>query len=118
MNGPQHYREAERLLATTTFTEGALYLDRHGDVWRHADGDFIHVKRPDDNTLNPSANPWVEDAHKVAADFGPMRHLTDRLGPAHEALLLWALQGKNTDDADVLDRAHVLIERARTEATR
>lgn len=105
------------------FTDGALYLDSHGDVWRFiaegVDGpEFLHVKRADDNTPNPGANRWCEAAESVARDFGPMRHLTDPLGSAHEALLLFALQGKDTSDDDVLHRVHVLIDMVRTEATR
>lgn len=99
-------------------TEEALYFDRHGDVWRYSAGEFVHVMRADENTPDPSVNRWAEDAEKIVRDFGPMTHLTDRLGPAHEALLLWALQGKNTDDVDVLDRVHALIDRCRTEVRR
>ncbi len=105
------------------FTDGALYFDSHGDVWRFiaegVDGpEFLHVKRADDNTPDPSANRWCEAAESVARDFGPMRHLTDPLKPAHEALLLWALIGKDTFDDDVVHRVHVLIDMIRAEAAR
>lgn len=96
-------------------TEEALYFDRHGDVWRYSAGEFVHVKRADEDTPDPSANRWVESAAKIARDFGPMTHLSDRTGSAHESLLLWALQGKNTDDDEVLHRAHALVERHRAE---
>lgn len=104
----------------TTFQDGALYFDRDGDIWRAVnDGtEFLHVKRADENTPNPAANRWCEDAHTIARDFGPMRHLTDPLEPAYEALLLFALIGKDTSDDDVLHRAQALIDMCRAEATR
>lgn len=102
----------------TVCEDGALYFDRHGDVWRAVGTELVHVKRADENTPDPTVNPWTENAELVARNFGPMRHLTDRLEPAHEALLLWALIGKNTADDDVLHRALALIDMLREEATR
>lgn len=107
-------------MTTTTFQDGALYADTHGDIWRATtDGtEFLHVKRADENTPDPSTNRWCETSETVARDFGPMLHITDSLPPAQEAMLLFALQEKNVLDDDVRYRALGLLDALRAEATR
>jgi len=102
------------------FEDGALYADSHGDIWRATtDGtEFLHVKRADENTPDPSANRWCEDAQSIARSYGPMLHITDRLMPGQEALLLFALQEKNILDDDVRHRALGLLDAVRAEVAR
>ncbi|GAQ52119.1 hypothetical protein [Streptomyces acidiscabies] len=57
---------------TTTFQDGALYLDTNADVWRAdlTDGVvLIHVKRRDDSVWNPDG-PSGEAAEDVVAEVG------------------------------------------------
>lgn len=105
----------------TAFDNGALYLDAHGDIWRATSDatELTHVKRWDEMaTLNPALSPWIENAEKIAADFGPMQHLTDTLDPAQEAVFLFALAGKDAYDMDVVHRALGLLDAFRAEVAR
>ncbi|MFI1371290.1 hypothetical protein ACH4UY_04670 [Streptomyces longwoodensis] len=105
-------------MTNITFEDGALYADSHGDIWRAVGTDFLHVKRADENTPDPSTNRWCEDAQTVARDFGPMLHLAEALPPAQEALLLFALQEKNILDDDLRHRALGLLDAVRAEVAR
>lgn len=104
-----------------TYENHALYLDSHGGIWRAtSDGtELTHVKRWDEMAApDPALGPWVEPAEKVAADSGPMQHLTDPLEPAQEAVFLFALAGKDAYDMDVVHRALGLLDAVRAEAAR
>lgn len=101
-----------------SFEDGALYADTHGDIWRAiTDGtEFLHVKRANENTPDPTSYRWCEDAESIAKSFGPMLFITERLAPEHEALLLFALQEKNVHDDDVRHRALGLLDGVRAAA--
>lgn len=103
------------------YENNALYLDRHGDVWRATDdgATLTHVKRRDElATPDPAMNPWAESAEKIASGFGPMAFLVEALEPAQEAMFLFALAGKDAADADVVHRALGLMDAVRAEAAR
>ena len=105
----------------TTFQNGALYLDSHGDIWRATTDatELTHVKRRDDMaTPNPAINPWSDAAEKIDAGFGPMQFLAEPMPPAQEAVFLFALAGKDATDSDVVQRALGLLDAFRAEVAR